>query len=146
MRDFERVHDVDGGTECLLERQRTADGRSLEVLHHQIVRTDVVEDADMRMVQRRDRARFLEKTRGVNAVERLDGHCPAQAGVEGLVDLAHATCTHHGHDFKRTEAGTRGQRHRKGRLYFALRRVLFVRRVFEIRVNGTLAGIQTCAR
>jgi hypothetical protein len=66
------------------------------------------------MAQRRNRARFLEKTRGVTAVEGLDGHGPAQPRVEGLVDLAHATCADDGHDFKRTEAGTRGQRHKSG--------------------------------
>ena len=106
VRGFERVDDVDGGAEGLLERQRTADGRALEVLHHQVVRTDVVEDADVRMVQRRDGARFLVKTRAVTAVERLDGHRPAQARVDGLVDLAHATRAQRGHDFIRTETGT----------------------------------------
>ena len=124
VRSFERVHDVDGGAEGLLERQGTADGSSVEVLHHQVVRTDVVEDADMWMAQRRDSARFLEKTRGVTAVERLDGHGPAQAGVESFVDLAHATGAQRGHDFKRTEAGTGDQRHKSGRLYVALRRTL----------------------
>ena len=48
---------------------------------------------------------------GVTAVERLDGHRPAQAGVDGLVDLAHATRAQHGHDFIRTETGTGSQRH-----------------------------------
>ena len=114
MRGFERVHDVDRGAEGVLERQRPAHRRSLEVLHHQVVRADVVEDADVRMAQRRDGARFLEKTLAVTAVERLDGHRSAEAGVDGLVDLAHATRAQHGHDFIRTEAGTRSQRQCEG--------------------------------
>ena len=63
------------------------------------------------MAQRRYGARFLEKTLAVSAAERLDGHGSAEARVEGLVDLAHATRTQHGHDFIRTETGTGNERH-----------------------------------
>ena len=68
VRDGERVGDLDAdssasssGSGPLLEprRERLAD----EVLHDEVVesplRADVVEDADVRMVQRRRRARFL---------------------------------------------------------------------------------------
>ena len=46
----------------VLGRQRAAQRRAVDVLHHQVVRADVVQRADVRMVQRGDRARLLLET------------------------------------------------------------------------------------
>ena len=65
VRRFQRVDDVDGDAEGVVEGQRPAHGRAVEVLHHEVVRADVVQDADVRMAQRRDGARFLVETLAV---------------------------------------------------------------------------------
>ena len=41
--------------------------RALEVLHHEVVGPDVVQDADVRMAQRRDGARLLLEALAVRA-------------------------------------------------------------------------------
>ncbi len=69
----------------------TAIGRSLDVLHHQIVGADIVQRADMGMIQRRDRARLaleaitsgeefpdeliLVASRGMSCAPLLHGRC-----------------------------------------------------------------------
>jgi hypothetical protein len=47
---------------------RPAQRLSLNELHYQIIRTHVVDLADVRMIQRRDRARFLQETAVVSAL------------------------------------------------------------------------------
>src|SRR5262249_43392929 len=54
---------------------------------------DVVDNDDARMLKRGGRARLPEHTLVLElvavAVDELQGHAPAEAGVERLVDLAH---------------------------------------------------------
>ena len=45
--------------------------RSLEVLHHEVVGPDVMQDADVRMAQRRDGAGLLLEALAVRAVSVL---------------------------------------------------------------------------
>jgi hypothetical protein len=63
----------------------------------------------MRVAQRRDGACLLLKPLGVTAREYLDGDGPAQARVDRLVDLTHASCTESRHDFIRSETRARGE-------------------------------------
>ena len=93
----------------VVERQRAVQGRAFQVLHHEVVGADVVQDADVRMIQRGDGPRFVLDALALPGHERLDRHSPAQAGVEGLVDLPHATGTQLGEDFIRAETGARSQ-------------------------------------
>ena len=55
VRFLERRRDLDRQSERVLGRQGPMSGMSLDVLHDQVVRTDVVDLADVRMVQRGDR-------------------------------------------------------------------------------------------
>jgi len=48
-----------------IERQWAFKWRAVDELHHQVIRADVVELADMRMIQRGDEARFARETIGV---------------------------------------------------------------------------------
>jgi hypothetical protein len=58
--------------------------RSLEVLHHEVIGADVVQDADVRMAQRRNGSRFLQRALAVPGSERLDRHRSTQTGVIAL--------------------------------------------------------------
>src|SRR5262245_61772756 len=67
----ERLRDLDCNTKCLGNRQRTLpdavrERLPFEILHHQVVDAvllaDVIERADIRMIQRRDRASFPLET------------------------------------------------------------------------------------
>ena len=91
--------------ERLRQRQRAARRRLLErlaldVLHDQVVdvvlQADVVERADVRMIQAGDDLRFALKPLAAVRIVRqmfrqgLDRDGAVQAGVEGAIDLAHA--------------------------------------------------------
>ena len=123
------VGDLGRHGQRLLERQRSlleAVGERLarEVLHHQegrtVVLADVVERADVRVVQAGDGLRFaLEAGAAVRVGadlgrEDLDGDGAVEAGVAGLVDLAHAAGADGGEDLVRAEAGTRREGHGDG--------------------------------
>lgn len=116
----QRVRDLNCVLERLVERQRTllqapAQRLPFQVLHHQEVNpavvADVVKDADVRVLQRRDRARFplepLLELRIVADVLRKDlqGDGTVQARVSGFVHLAHTAGADGGKDFVRSETG-----------------------------------------
>ena len=78
---------------------------------------DVVQRADVRVVELRDRPRFpLEPLAAFGIVgevrrQDLDGDGPVQPGVGRLVDLAHATRAIGGEDLVRSKTGARGECH-----------------------------------
>ena len=65
----------------------------------------------MRMTQRRDGSRLVLDALALPSRECLDRNGPAQASVDGLVHLAHATRAQCGENFVRAETGAGGQRH-----------------------------------
>ena len=84
--------------------------RTINVLHHQIVRTYVVDLAYIGVVQRRDRIGFaleaLAELRGGN----FDGDIAVQPRIARAPDFAHATLAERREDFVRPEfiAGRQG--------------------------------------
>ena len=106
MRRGERACDLRRHVERGGRRQRTlletrAQGLSLHILgHHErtaVEFADVVDDDDVRMVERRGGARFLMKPLPVDRIaqlarEELDGDRSIQFFVVREVDLAHAAC------------------------------------------------------
>ena len=69
VRRFERVGHLRRDAQRFVERQRTVQGRAVDVLHDEVVGPDVVQHADVRMVQRRDGPRLLLEALAVSAVE-----------------------------------------------------------------------------
>ena len=63
---------------------------ALDVLEHQVIRADVVDLADVGMIQRGDRARLLLEPRVMLALQPFDRDDAIQAGVAGFPHLAHA--------------------------------------------------------
>ena len=110
MRGVQAVGDLDGEREEALRRQRAlrqdlVEGRALEQLHRDevvaVLCSDVVDRADVRVVQDRGRARLaLESLDGLRPVEHLlgdelQGDVTAEPDVLGLVDDAHAALAEH---------------------------------------------------
>src|SRR5262245_30610648 len=125
MDDARSVRAVQGATDLnracqdVVDRERTlskAIGQryALEVLHDQergpAILADVVERADVRMVQPGDRAGFAMDPRAELRVSRqcgredLDGDRTVEASVARLVNLAHATGADRGGDLKGTQS------------------------------------------
>jgi hypothetical protein len=129
MRLLERVGDLDPDLERLLERQRSAlDSRgerlAFEILHDEEVgvalAADVVQRADVRMIERGNRLRFtveaLLHLRVVGEVRRkhLDGDRAVQPRIGRLVHLAHAAGTERPDDLVWSELDTGLERHGSG--------------------------------
>ena len=79
----------------MLQRQPVQELHGNEVAA--LIFIDVVNRADVRVIQRRSGARFALESLDGNAVrggtwgKELERYNPAKLGVLGLVDLAHAT-------------------------------------------------------
>ena len=104
----QRVGDLDGVPQSLVERQGTflqpvGQRLTLEVLHDQevdpVLFTDVMERADVRMIQARDRTGLaleaLLELGMVGEVSRkhFDGDGAIEPGVFGFVDFSHSART-----------------------------------------------------
>ena len=89
---------------------------ALEVLHHEVVepvmRTDVMEGADVRMVQARDEPGFAVEALAAFRVVRemlgkhLDGDQPPESCIERPIDLAHSPGRNQALDFVAVERTT----------------------------------------
>src|SRR5262245_27876859 len=94
-------------------RKRPGDRPSLDVLHDEVVLADVIEGADMVMVQCGDGARFTLEPVAEPFVRFLDRNRAVEAGVPGLVDRAHTAFANRLDDFVRTEASTNIEAHKR---------------------------------
>ena len=116
----QRVGDLDGVAERLVQRERTlaepvGQRLALQVLHDQEVGlalpADIEDGADVGMAQRGDRLRFPLEPRlplGVGGDMRgqdLDGNGSLQPSVGRFIDLTHAPGPEGGLDLIRAEAG-----------------------------------------
>ena len=103
VRGVYRVKDLLGQGERLSDRHRTVQGFALDVLHDEIVRADVIERTDVRVVHRRDRPSLTLKALTERCVARLDRDQPIKACVSRLPDLPHAPGAPRGEKLVRTE-------------------------------------------
>ena len=133
MRFVQRLGELDADAERLFERERAffqslGKRLALEQLHDDevdtVLATDVVERADVRMVQARDRARLLLEALlelgviGKMRRQHLDGDGAIEPCVPGFVDLAHTAGADGREDLERTELCSGFERHRVlGSLY-----------------------------
>ena len=126
MRRIERLAHFHADPQGLLQRNRAASqpvGQrfALQILHHQkidaVLMPHVVQRADTRMIQRRNRARLavesLSQLRvgGKMLRQDLDGHVAAQPGIPGAIHLAHSARSQRGHNLVRSKFRSRNQRH-----------------------------------
>jgi len=91
VRLFEGRGDLDRHTQGLICQKMGFDRRPGDILHHQIIRADIVDLANMRMVQRPDRTRLSLKSLGVFSLKSLNRHDSVQPRIACFPHLAHAT-------------------------------------------------------
>ena len=94
-----------------VKRQRSFDGSALDVLHHQVVRADVVERADVRVVEGGDGTGFALEALGELVFGDLDGDAALEACVARFVNLAHAPDADGSNDLIRAETSAPSERH-----------------------------------
>ena len=78
----------------LIERQRAFKRRALDVLHRQIIRPDIMERADIGMIQRADGFGFSLKALAEFLLGEFHRDDAVEAGVAGLPDLAHTSAAY----------------------------------------------------
>ena len=97
--------------QCLIDRQGSLEGRPLDVLHHQVVGTNIVQRTDVRMIQRANGFSFtlesLAELRGGN----LDRDITTDAGIARFPHLSHSTLADGREDFVRAEFVAGLERH-----------------------------------
>jgi hypothetical protein len=86
----ERIADLASVLQDVVELEWALERFSLDVLHHQIVRADVVQRADVRMIEGGDRTRFALEPVRERRLQNLDRDRAIQARIVGFVHLAHA--------------------------------------------------------
>jgi hypothetical protein len=87
---------------------------ALDVLHDEVIRSDIIEMADVGVVERGDGAGFLGEALGELSIGNFDRDIAAKAIVVGTIDLAHAALAHQRKDLVGAEPVTFGQRHGSG--------------------------------
>src|SRR5205085_2851065 len=80
---------------------------SLDQLHHQVVGTNIVNVADIRMIQRRDGMDFALEPIAEALSGSLDSHFAPHPWIAGAVHLAHAARAQRRQDLIRAELRTR---------------------------------------
>src|SRR5262249_29141899 len=90
MRGFKRLGALKGQPQGLLGLRRSAQRRSLAVLHHQVIGAEIVQCANVRMIERCEGARFALEALTMLLVQDLDGDGAAQARILCAIYLAHA--------------------------------------------------------
>jgi hypothetical protein len=126
VRLVERVGDFDSNAQSLVWRQRLArqargQGFAFQVLHHQevhaVLAADIVENADVGVLQARDGPGLTLKPGAEIRIRTevggkdFDGDGALQPRVARLVDLAHAARAQCADDLIRPELGAGGQGH-----------------------------------
>ena len=85
VRRIQRVADLTGVFQRFLQGQRTFDRLTLDIFHHYVVRADVVQRADVRVIQRGDSACLALESFGELLQAHLDGHDPVEPGITRLI-------------------------------------------------------------
>ena len=110
MNDAAPMGGLHGIEHLLRQGQRLGNGQrplqrlALDVLHHEVVGPDVVQRANVRVIQLRDGSRFALEALAERAQVLLDCDDAIQASVAGFVDLAHAAGANGGEDLVRPES------------------------------------------
>src|SRR5580658_4365275 len=95
----------------LLERDWSFQGFAFHQLHHQVVRADIVEMADVGMIQRGNRTGLALETLAEFLCRNLDGDFSAKPRVTSQVHLAHAAGANGREDLVGAETVTYSERH-----------------------------------
>ncbi len=83
-----------------------ATGEPSTIFHDQIVRADIVELADVGVVEGGDDSRFALEAFGEVFFGDFDGYDAVEARVAGFVDFAHASGAERSQDFVGAETGS----------------------------------------
>jgi hypothetical protein len=99
VRSVERITDLDTVSNGLGNGQGPLKGNPFDEFHDRVIRTNVVECADIGMIQRRNRLRLMLEAFGELRRRNLDRDVAPQARVMRPVDFVHPAGTDERQDF-----------------------------------------------
>src|ERR1019366_9276999 len=108
VRNVERACDLPRDTDDLVRRHWTPRSLAFDQLHNEIIGADVVQMANIGMIERRHRARFALESFAELFFRELDRDVAIQACVACPVYLAHSTCANGHEDLVRAYSITCG--------------------------------------
>ena len=117
---FECRHDLHGQAYHFLDAERTVQRSALHVLEHQIAGADIVDLANVRMIQRRNRPGLLLEAAdairvgGKRLGEDLDRHVTTKTRVARTIHFAHAAGADQRDDFIRADLRAQCEWHVRG--------------------------------
>src|ERR1700761_3218966 len=92
VRGGERIGDLDAVTQSFFQRKRSFGGPALHVFHDEVVVADVVERADMWMIEGGDGTGLALEAPGKSVLQELDRDGAIETCVARGPDLTHAAC------------------------------------------------------
>ena len=99
---FERAGNLQRDPHRIGRCHGTGERRSVDVLHDQIIAADIVQGADVRVIEARDRA-CLAFDGSAGHTESLDGHDTVKPGIPGLPDVSHTARSNPGQEDVRAD-------------------------------------------
>ena len=119
MRCIQSVTDLRPKFHDFLDRQRTLQRLAFDAFHYEVVGTEIVECADMRVIQGRYGTRLALEACAEFLAADLNGDGSIQAGIMGSVHFAHTALADGRQDLVRSQPGSRSLGHGVERLYRA---------------------------
>jgi hypothetical protein len=113
MRGFKCAGQLNGGLEDEIERQRTFNFQTFDILHDDVVGADIVDLADVGMIQSGDGAGLALKSLAEFLSGSFDGNEAVEAPIASLPHFAHPTSADGGEDFVWAKFVAYGKRHMK---------------------------------
>src|SRR5580658_3577215 len=110
---IQRVENLARVVDGLFERQRSLQRSAVNQFHYQVIRADVVELADIRMIQLRYRPGFMLEALAELILGNFDCDVAAEPRVAGAVHFSHSTRADRRKDFIGAEFCAGRQRHIK---------------------------------
>src|SRR6266545_1247806 len=111
MRGVERIADLRRVAQHGLDRKGSVKRLPVNVLHDEVIGSDVVECANIRMIQVRDRPRLALEPVAEPLTAHFDGDSSSQTRVAGAIHLAHAARAQQSLDLVRSQTRSSGELH-----------------------------------
>ena len=105
------VEDLAGGFDGFVEWERALERGSVDQFHDEVVGADVLELADVGVVEGGDGAGFALEALSEFGFGGFDGYGAVETGVAGFVDFAHAAFAKRREDFVGAEFVAWGEGH-----------------------------------
>ena len=118
MRGVERIKDLTCVFGRFLHRQWSFLRHAINELHYKEVRSDVVQRADVWMIELRDHTGFASESFSEIRFGNFDSNHAIEPRIAGLVYLAHTARAEGGDDLIRPEFCSGGQRHTEDSVKF----------------------------